>query len=92
MTRLALLAIALLACSSTPDLRVLRYCDLPGMSCRDRDDAPGIEGEELNWCCGYDGSPCVNVEFLTSCDPEGEYAVICDWGASMPDGSVECYE
>ncbi len=95
MIRAASLALlALLGCStaSTPTLRVMRYCDLPGQRCLDID--AGNEGNlaELSWCCGYDGSPCVLVTYISSCDPEGEYAVICDWGASLPDGSIECYE
>jgi len=69
------------------------YCGLPGSRCSARDDAPGdADLAELNWCCGYDGSPCVLVTYLSSCDPEAEYAVICDWGASLPDGSIDCYE
>jgi hypothetical protein len=94
---LAIPLVALFACSpavaSTPVLRVMDYCGLPGSRCLDRDDAPGdADLAELNWCCGYDGSPCVLVTYLSSCDPEAEYAVICDWGASLPDGSIECYE
>jgi hypothetical protein len=98
MTRAISLAIlALAACSSvaaSEPIRTTKYCDLPGMACLDREDAPddGTDWQELNWCCGYDGTPCVLVTYVSSCDPEGEYVIICDWGASMPDGSIECYE
>ncbi len=89
---LALLGCSTASASTSPQLRVVHFCDLPGQRCLDIDAGNTGDLAELNWCCGYDGSPCVLVTYISSCDPEGEYAVICDWGASLPDGSIECYE
>ncbi len=90
---LALLACSPAAASEPPALRITHYCDLPGARCMDIDDAPGeADLQELSWCCGYDGSPCVVVHYVSSCDPEGEYVIICEWGRNMPDGSIECYD
>lgn len=95
---LALAALALFACApakastGTGKVRVINYCDFPGVSCLDIDDAPDVELVELKWCCGYDGSPCVLVQYVHYCDPEAEYAVICEWGRLTEEGQIECYD
>jgi hypothetical protein len=47
--------------------------------------------EELNFCCGWDGAPCVQVALGLMC-ADGEYLVICDNGVNNADGSITCYD
>ena len=83
---------ALMVCAPAP-VRVLEWCGLPGVRCLDIEAKdPDVEVVKLSWCCGYDGTPCTLVAGISACDPEAEYAVVCDWGRTMPDGSIECYE
>lgn len=96
---LATVALCLLACRTyaadppPPVLKVIPYCSLPGLRCLDiTTSPPDAELVSLSWCCGYDGSPCVLVAGIQACDPEAEYAVICEWGLMLPDGSIECYD
>jgi hypothetical protein len=98
---LAVLALSLAAsCSSkAAELRVLDYCDLPGYRCGSLSSQPDeLVGElqELSWCCSYEGGECSVVEFITLCDPEAEYAVICEWGRTVEQssqtGTVDCFE
>lgn len=87
------------ALAQTPGVpvRVVSYCDWSGgPGCQPIDDAPaGTEFVEVTWCCDYETGDCVAVVNVLACDPEGEYAVICEWGASAElssgIGSIECY-
>jgi hypothetical protein len=47
--------------------------------------------EELNFCCGWDGAPCVEVALGLGCS-DGEYLVICENGVNNADGSITCYD
>ena len=76
-------------------LKVLEYCRMLGVRCQPADEQPdSVQAElaELSFCCGYDGTPCVPVEFVSSCDPEAEYAVICDQGRTLPSGEIDCFD
>lgn len=46
--------------------------------------------EPLKFCCHPSGA-CVLTSALSNCDPD-DYLVICEWGLSNPDGSIECYD
>jgi hypothetical protein len=78
-------------------VRVVSYCEWSGGSgCLPIDDAPaGTVFQEVTWCCDYDTGDCVFVVNVLACDPDQEYAVICEWGASVeqssPIGSIDCY-
>jgi hypothetical protein len=77
-------------------VRVVSYCEWSGGSgCLPIDDAPaGTVFEEITWCCEYETGDCVFVVNVLACDPDMEYAVICEWGASVeqssPIGAIEC--
>jgi hypothetical protein len=78
-------------------VRVVSYCEYAGGSgCQPVDDAPaGTVFEEVSWCCDFETGDCVFVSSILACDPEMEFAVICEWGASVeqssPIGSIDCY-
>ena len=89
------------ACADPPEgelLRVVSFCEYTeGPGCQPIDDAPeGAELVQVSWCCDYATGDCVDVASILACDPVQEYAVICEWGASVPQsssiGSVDCYE
>ncbi len=76
-------------------VRTVNLCKLPGARCADRstlDPAMQAELEEIILCCSYYDGECSIVESLNSCHPSAEYAVICDWGRTLIDGSIECYD
>jgi hypothetical protein len=76
-------------------VRVVNLCKVPGARCADLDAQPPAlqaELEELILCCSYYDGNCSIVESLNSCHPSAEYAVICDWGRTLIDGSIECYD
>jgi hypothetical protein len=79
-------------------LRVMSYCEYAGgAGCQPIEQAPdGSVFVEVSWCCEYATGDCVDVVSILACDGELEYAVICEWGASVPQsspiGSIDCYE
>jgi hypothetical protein len=78
-------------------VRVVSYCEWAGgAGCQPIDDAPaGTDFVEVTWCCEFATGDCFAVVNVLACDPEMEYAVICEWGASVeqssPIGAIDCY-
>ena len=88
--------------TSTDDPIVIPYCEihpdarermgLPEGDCVPFPvQPPSTIPQAYTWCCGFDGSPCVLVSYVSDCDPMWEYAVACDWGQNNIDGTVTCY-
>jgi hypothetical protein len=101
---LVAIALAQLACAGRAHaqppadaVRAVSYCEWSGgPGCQPMDDAPaGADLVELTWCCDFETGDCVAVVNVLACDPEMEYAVICEWGASVeqssPIGAIDCY-
>lgn len=95
MTAIIFSAIVLLTgepvkfCDIDPEMRA--RMGLPAGECLPLAKKPATVTAAINWCCGYDGSPCVHVTFISDCDPALEFPVACDWGQSNIDGTITCY-
>lgn len=93
------LAFALFAILPSPadsfDGLVIPYCRQPGARCvwiGNNPQEAEPDGDQLNWCCGLAGGPCIEVSSIVWCDDEYEYAVICEWGMMTTEGEILCFD
>ena len=52
---------------------------------------PGPDWKRIQFCCTPPDGPCVETTLLGNCDPD-DYVVICEWGRTLTDGTIECYD
>jgi hypothetical protein len=76
-------------CDIRPDVR--QRMGLPAGDCKPLSLKPTTGTASLTWCCGFDGTPCYQVPYVSDCNPSAQYAVSCEWGQSNADGTITCY-
>ena len=81
------LACAPAKASSPPDLP--SYCDQH--ICEPAPESCPECGPTI-LCCPFSGDPCFPVAYLSWCDLEYSWLVVCSWGQTLEDGTFVCFD